>query len=140
METFNKPPRRQDEDRKYINAPEDFKKNKTVEVYFPLTPFLEESDWAIVLIVFGSGSEFSAETMSGKRFGGLEFAEKEHLFPGWKPTEGGVGAGKKEMSGVSLEVRRIEHDKKYGYNLSFDGDYQENKPCILAEVRAMGKI
>lgn len=140
LDEFDEPPRRQDENRKYIEAPEYFEKNKTIEAYFPLTPFLEESDWATVLISFGYGSEYSARTMSGESFEPLEFAEKELLFPGWQPKVDGGGSDTKAMGNMELEVRRVEQEEKYGYSLIFDGDYQKQKPCVMAEVRAKGEI
>lgn len=140
LDEFDKPPQRQDENRKYIDAPEHFEKNKTVEAYFPLTPFLEESNWTTVLIAFGYGNEYSAKTMSGESFEPLEFAEKELLFPGWQPKVDGGGADTKVMGNVELEVRRVAQEEKYGYSLVFDGDYQKQKPCVIAEVRAKGKI
>ena len=140
LDEFAKPPRRQDENRKYIDAPESFEKNKTTEAYFPITPLLEESAWATVLVAFGSGNEYSAKTMSGESFEPLAFAEKELLFPGWQPKADGGGSDTKVMGNVGLEVRRVEQEEKYGYYLTFDGDYQKQKPCVIAEVRAKGEI
>ncbi len=136
LEKFDKPPRRQNEDRTYVELPARFEKGKSVEVYYPLTEFLEASDWATVLIVFGSGNEFTAQTMPGTSLEKLDFAEKKHLFPGWDP-DAAVGSQPKQMSQAELEIRRVKQ-VDHPYAVVFNGGYSSNVPCVTAEVRSKG--
>lgn len=139
LDAVKKPPRRQDDDRKYVNAPENFESGEAIEAYFPLTVFLEESDWATVLIAFGSGSDWSVDTMPRASFKDLDFPEKEYVFPNWEPVDEGDGPAPGSMSNVDLEIRRVKVED-YRYSMTFDGDYRRGMPCVSAEVRATGEI
>ncbi len=139
LDKFDKPPHRQDENRKYVSAPKDFQKNKTLEVYFPLTKFLEDSKWATALIVFGSGEDYSAKTMPGTSFEALDFAEKEYLFPNWKPAADENKNASPSNNYVELEIRRFKQEN-HPRSMYFDGDYQRGKDCMMAEVRVKGEI
>lgn len=136
IDVFRGPPRRQDENGVYTNAPKNFEQGEAVETYFPLTEFLEESDWSTALIVFGSGSEISVDTMPRTNLKDLDFPEKRFLFPAWKG--GGSEEEEEEMtSNVDLEIRRVRQ-QTYRDSLIFNGDYQKNMPCVSAEVRVLG--
>jgi len=139
IDTFEKAPRRQDEDRKYIEAPESFDRGETVEVYFPITTFLEESDWATVLIVFAAGGEYSAETMPTTSFESLEFAEKAELFPDWNEAAGDRDAMANANADAEPEIRRLRQEV-YKSSVNFNGNYQTGKLCMTAEVRAAGVV
>lgn len=139
LDKFDKPPRRQDENRKYLNAAKAFEKNKTVEVYFPLTKFLEDSKWATVLIVFGSDEDYAAKTMPGTSFKTLDFAEKEYLFPNWNPDSDKNKTASPSNNYVELEIRRF-HEETYARSMLFDGNYRKGQPCLMAEVRVKGEI
>ncbi|MDF1816968.1 MAG: hypothetical protein P1V20_32505, partial [Verrucomicrobiales bacterium] len=138
LEKISRPPRRQGDDRQYIDPPKSFEKNKTVEVYYPLTTFLEDSDWATVLVAFGSGREYSVETMPKRSLEALDFAEKEFVFPGWVPDAN--RSMEDENSNVEPEIRRLKVEDKYPYSLSFNGDYRRDMPCVMGEVRVTGDI
>jgi hypothetical protein len=137
IEKFDKPPQRQDTTSNYIDPPKAFEKGKVVEVYFPITPFLKDSDWATALIVFGSGSDYAVATQPGTSLEPLAFDEKEHLFPGWKPAGATAGPDPGAVSNVTVEARRLRKETHSDWMI-FDGDYQEGKPCMTAEVRVQG--
>jgi hypothetical protein len=138
IDRFNKAPRRQDDQGEYIEAPERFERGKPVEVYFPITQFLEESDWATALIVFGNGKEASAETLPTRSMEPLVFDEKVILFPRWKPEAKPAG-GAAEPGSVALEIRRLAKDT-YVHGIDFNGQYENNRPCVRCEVRAQGEF
>lgn len=139
LEKFNEPPRRQNEDETYIDAPKDFQQNETVEVFFPLTEFLEKGDWATALIVFGADSDFSVKATPGTSLEPFVFAEKKYVFPGWEPSQAAPGNKKGAVTEADLEIRRFREDT-HEYSLFFNGSYRENMPCMTAEVRVVGDI
>lgn len=142
IDQVNKPPRRQDKDRKYVTVPDLFQKGKTVEVYYPITNFHETSGLATVLIVFGSGEDFAVESMPKTSLEPLAFEEKKHLFPGWTPDDSEeAGEGKAPSGALSgeLEIRRLR-EEKHPYAVTFDGRYRNGMPCLVAEVRAKGRV
>lgn len=138
LEKYEKPPRRQNEDRTYIDPPSSFERGKTVEVYYPLTEFLEASDWSTVLIVFGSGNEFTTATMPVTSLEKLDFPEKKHLFPAWDPDAvNSSGSQPTQLSQSDLEIRRMKQ-VDHPYEVVFNGGYSSNRPCVTAEVRSKG--
>lgn len=138
LDKVNAPPRRQDKNREYINAPTSFERGKTIETYFPLTEFLETSGWSTVLIAFGSGDDYMVDTLPNTSLKDLDFDEKKYLFPDWDPERSRAGSPG-SMAEVDLQVRRIRQEK-HGYSILFDGEYLRNQPCVSAEVRATGDI
>jgi len=140
IDEFDKPPRQQDEDRKYIETPTSFGKNDMVEVYYPLTEFLEDSDWATVLVTFGAGDEYAIDTMPTTDLKSLAFAEKKYLFPDWEPKQNsGDDPETMASANVDLEIRRIR-EETHSSSITFDGNYQRGKKCMAAEVRVQGDI
>jgi hypothetical protein len=139
LEKVDKPPRRQDENQNYVKLPEFFKKGETFEVYFPLTPFLEESKWSTVLITFGTGEDFAVKTMPGSNYEGLDFDEKKYVFPGYTGSDTPATTGSETPLNVELEIRRLRQGTN-DLSMVFDGDYNRGRPCITAEVRAKGEI
>ncbi len=81
IETYEKPPSQQEDNGQYISQPRFLKSRDDYEFYYPLTRFLEESDWATFVIVFGSGKEFSVDSFPKRSFKTLAFAEKSLVFP-----------------------------------------------------------
>ncbi len=110
IEQFDRVPRRQNEERVYVTAPEYFPKGETIEVYYPITDFHESSNLATVLIVFGSGEQFSVATLPTTSLERLAFDEKQHLFPGWQPTKPAGGGTAAPIPGLTLEIRRIRRE------------------------------
>lgn len=139
IEKFDGPPRQQDENRKYVTLPKEFEQGEAIEVYFPLTEFLEKGDWATVVVVFGSGEDYAVSSMPGTSLENLDFPEKEYLFPGWEGTKLSGSGSKDSGAMVDVEIRRFRKDT-HRYSIVFDGDYQSDKPCMTAEVRASGDI
>lgn len=144
IDRFDKPPRRQDESRKYVTAPEFFPKGEAVEVYYPISDFHESSGLSTVLITFGKDEDFSVESMPKTSLELLAFDEKPHLFPDWVPPTDGEDAaegGNPARGSVEgeLEIRRLR-EETHRYSMVFDGDYRNGMPCLIAEVRAKGKI
>lgn len=139
IEKFDKPTRQQDENRQYVNPPTEFEEGETIETYFPITEFLEESDWATVLVVFGSGSSISVDTFPKTSYENLDFAGKRIVFPGWEPSSSPEMGSESSASDVELEVRRIR-EQTFSESIIFNGDYQSGKECVSAEVRATGSI
>tara|TARA_R110002096_G_scaffold304275_7_gene499242 strand:+ start:395 stop:1363 length:969 start_codon:yes stop_codon:yes gene_type:complete len=139
IEKFNSPPRRQDDEGRYIEADNSFSGGDVVEAYFPLTEFLEESDWATVVVAFGSGNSYSVTAMPKTSFEHLDFPQKKIVFPTWKPDNSKSTASEKSDDfNVELELCRLT-EGKYKDSLSFNGDYQIGKPCVSAEVRSIGE-
>src|SRR5690606_10295738 len=112
--------------RTYVTVPEFFPKGDTVEVYYPITDFHESSNLATVLIVFGSGDQYSAATLPTTSLEHLAFEEKRHLFPGWDPAESEKTDTTAPAPGLDLEIRRVRHEK-HRYSVVFDGNYQNGK-------------
>jgi hypothetical protein len=139
IEKVAKPPRRQNEDRVYVNALDSFEKGESVEAYYPLSAFLEETGWATVLVAFGDGDEYSVDTMPPTSYEKLAFDEKKHVFPDWIPDAMTDSATAPQMTNTTLEVRRIREDI-FADSLIFNGDYKSRMPCVGAEVRATGEI
>lgn len=139
IEKMAKPPRRQNEDRVYVNALDSFEKGELVEAYFPLTPFLEETGWATVLIAFGDDGDYSVDTMPTGSYENLAFDEKKFVFPAWEPDQSTSTTAPAAPANVNLEVRRIR-EEIFKDSLIFNGDYQSRKPCVGAEVRVTGEI
>jgi hypothetical protein len=137
IEKFDRVPRRQNDDRVYVTAPEFFPKGDTVEVYYPITDFHETSNLATVLIVFGNDTQFSVATLPTASLAILDFEEKQHLFPGWEPSKSATGSASAPIPGLSLEIRRVRQEK-HRFSVIFNGDYEESKPVVAAEVRALG--
>jgi hypothetical protein len=137
IEKFDRVPRRQNEDRVYVTVPEFFPKGDTVEVYYPITDFHETSNLATILIVFGNDTQFSVATLPTASLEILDFEEKQHLFPGWEPAKSGNGSASAPMPGLTLEIRRVRQEK-HRFSVVYNGDYQDAKPVVAAEVRAIG--
>jgi hypothetical protein len=137
IEKFDRVPRRQNDDRVYVTAPEYFPKGDTVEVYYPITDFHETSNLATILIVFGNDTQYSVATLPTASLAILDFEEKKHLFPGWEPSKGGTGSSTAPIPGLTLEIRRVRQEK-HRFSVVFNGDYEESKPVVAAEVRALG--
>lgn len=137
IEKFDRVPRRQNEDRVYVTVPEFFPRGDTIEVYYPITDFHETSNLATILIVFGNDTQYSVATLPTASLAILDFDEKQHLFPGWKPAISGTGGASAPMPGLSLEIRRVRQEK-HRFSVVFNGDYQDSKPVVAAEVRALG--
>jgi len=137
IEKFDRVPRRQNEDRVYVTVPEFFPKGDTVDVYFPITDFHETSNLATILIVFGNDTQYSVATLPTASLAILDFDEKKHLFPGWEPAKGGTGSSTAPIPGLSLEIRRVRQEK-HRFSVVFNGDYEDSKPVVAAEVRALG--
>jgi len=139
IEKVAKPPRRQNEDKVYVDALDSFEKNESVEAYYPLTDFLEERKWATVLVAFGEGSDYSVDTMPATSYENLAFDEKKHVFPDWIPDVATSSTATPTKTNATLAVRRIREGVSTG-SLIFNGRYQSRKPCVEAEVRATGEI
>ncbi len=144
IDRFDRPPRQQDENRKYIAAPEFFPKGETIEVYYPISDFHESSGLSTVLIAFGKDGDFAVDTMPKTSLEPLAFEEKPDLFPGWKPSADGEDAadGRVATGGLvegEVEIRRVR-EENHRYSMIFDGDYRSGMPCVIAEVRAKGTI
>jgi hypothetical protein len=137
IEKFDRVPRRQNEDRVYVTVPEFFPKGDTVEVYYPITDFHETSNLATILIVFGNDTQYSVATLPTASLAILDFEEKQHLFPGWEPSKSGTDSASAPMPGLNLEIRRVRQEK-HRFSVIFNGDYQDAKPVVAAEVRAIG--
>ena len=139
IERVAKPPVRQNEDRVYVDVLDSFEKGESVEAYYPLSAFLEESGWATVLVAFGDGSDYSVDTMPATSYENLAFDEKKYVFPDWVPDATGSSPATPTMTNTTLEVRRIREDV-FADSLIFNGRYQSRMPCVGAEVRATGEI
>lgn len=138
IERFEKVPRRQNDAGVYVTMPEFFPKGDTIEVYYPITDFHEKSDLATVVVVFGSGDQFSAEALPTMSFEKLDFPEKRHLFPDWKPATSSTSTTSTPAE-VELEIRRVRKEK-HRFSVYFDGDYQDGKTVVAAEVRVNGQV
>lgn len=136
LERFDGPPRRQDIGGNYIDVPKRFEKGELLEVYFPITAFLKETNWKTALVVFGTGADCSVEAFPKRSFKDLDFAEKRVVFPNWKPEE---KAATPEMKSIELEIRRMQRET-FAKEIVFNGGYTTNKPCVSAEVRAQGEF
>ncbi|MEM9283899.1 MAG: hypothetical protein AAGA96_18920 [Verrucomicrobiota bacterium] len=140
IQEFKSPPRVQDEDGKYIDAKDMIPSGKTVETYFPLTEFLEESDWATVLVAFGQGYDYSVDSMPLASYEKLDFPQKAYVFPEWSMTESeSTDSAEAPDQNISLEVRRVA-EGDYKYSMVFNGDYKSGRPSISAEVRVLGDV
>jgi len=137
IEKFDRVPRRQNEDRVYVTVPEFFQRGDTVEVYYPITDFHETSNLATILIVFGNDTQYSVATLPTASLAILDFDEKKHLFPGWEPSKSSTGSASTPIPGLSLEIRRVRQEK-HRFSVVFNGDYEDSKPVVAAEVRALG--
>ncbi len=139
IEKIAKPPRRENKDRVYVNALDTFEKNESVEAYYPLTDFLQELKWATVLVAFGEGSDYSVDTMPATSYEHLDFDEKKHVFPNWKPDAVSNSKATPTKTDATLEIRRVRESVSKGA-LNFNGKYQSRKPYLGAEIRATGEI
>ncbi|NJM37239.1 MAG: hypothetical protein HC845_04850 [Akkermansiaceae bacterium] len=146
IERFSKPPRRQDETKKYINALEKLEPGEKYEAFFPVSEALEKRDLKTVLITFGNQKETAALTDPKADLIAFNFDEKKLIFPG-------LNAGAKETKGAVDSPAKADHDSsiiipgmrsvkqdKHPFFVQVNNSWKDEMVCLMTEVQVKGGL
>lgn len=142
IERFGSPPRRQDENGKYLDAIARYEPGEKYEVFFPISKAAEKSDWKTVLVTFGNANEAAALADPRVGFMTLNFDEKKILFPDLTPTPSPARpvAGDKRASSTLLpELKSVKRDES-PYSVQVDRVFKNQHDCLMSEVRVKGGL
>lgn len=142
--SFTEPPRRQDNNRTYINAPRSFDAGQDYELHFPLSKALQDRSWRTVIVVFGNQTTSSLRSIPSQINPiDFDFDEKENFFPGLSAALAARETNDPEITETSptftLQLqppRRLRHP----HSIRSGGEWKQNLECIFTEVRAVGGI
>lgn len=139
VETYEEAPRIGTGNNNYSDAPKKFKRNEEVELYFPLSKFLEDSDWRTVVITFGHEDQQSVRSKPPSvSYERLLFPQKAAVFPDWNPDlVDNTVQPTFDLDAFTLHIKRLEQDT-HDSSMWFDGKWQKDKPCVQAELRVKG--
>lgn len=145
IETYDAPPRRQDEDKKYIEAPTEFVAGEEYIVYFPIAKFLRDGDCETIIVTFGNNEEVAVNSnkrIKDKKLYALDFAERSIIFPDAAPLEASPSADDKSseasaFSNLRLKIKDIE-EIEHPQSMMFNGDWAYGKPAIRTQVSVKG--
>jgi hypothetical protein len=142
--SFDAPPRRQDANQQYQNAPKSFTAGVDYEVHFPLTQALQDRSWRTVIVVFGHNNTSSLRSIPSQiRPIEFNFREKENFYPELSAAIAARLTNATETvrpdATFTLQLqrpRRVRHP----LTISSGGEWKRNLDCIVVDVRAVGGI